>query len=835
MSPEIRKHNPVQIILNSKDYIERSPDLDHRKSKDFYGNLDAEFATHKAKIRERAQNIGNALASSAGSKVTYVKAKLRSDAWAKSHRPTGALFKPQIFPSAGADGLGEPIFEVSAESISRLIESIESAEEESNVRVNPKTQKPDFDPSRARSEVGAIDDLIVSGVADKQSFSTDQALDWLALPGSGRFYVVSIFNPPMSKGDLLAASEPRQELYRDFVAGLNKLTHGVIVFRNSVAESQDDPIFIRPITVKRELAVADLFAHWIQDFAAFEFDQDPAAHDTLLRFLSAHPIVRRVSLPPLLSGSQPSSGARGAKAQVPAKIPDNRYPRVGIIDSGVAAIYDPWVIGRTGYLIAKDRDEFHGTFISGLLVGARAAGNVDDVAKEADGCELFDLDIFPDHTRRGLFDSYYDKGFLSFLLELDNQISLVKDRHQVRIFNLSINVEQEVDENVYGSLANELDKIAIKHDVIIVISSGNLPKGLYRAPWPTVAEKVGGHLLARAGSDRIYQPSESVYAICVGAINPPGKHGHHPGAPAAYARRGPGMKVGIKPDLAHFGGANHQDSGIRSIDSNGNVISGMGSSYAAPLVAKTLATIESRVQGYLSREALVALMVHKASVPGVLRSKELQTIAKQFVGFGVPPSAEDILHTEPNAITMVFESTLLEGLELRFPFAWPKSLVKANGACQGKATMTLVYRPILEPRFGAEFVRVNIDAFLRQSSGNGSWKGHATQVYMTADKKDVNFEKDLIAQGLKWWPIKHYAFESKQGGTGESSDWVIVAKPLVRDGTAFPRDGVPFALILTITHPDKEYGLFDEMKLWLSSSRVEHGNIQTAARILANP
>lgn len=835
MSPEPRKNNPVQIILNSKDYIDRSPDLDRGKSKDFYGNQDSEFIVHKAKIRERAERIGQALASPASAKITYVKAKLRTDAWAKSHRPTGALFKPQAFPSAGAEGLGEPIYEVSAESISRLIESINSAEEETKTRINPTTQRKEFDPSRARSEVGAIEDLIVPEAADRQPFSTSQALDWLATPGSGRFYIVYLYNPPVSKGDLLAAPETRQGLYRDFIAGLNALKGGVIIFRDSVTEAKDDPVFIRPVCVKRELAVADLFSHWIQDFAELEYDGSAGAHESLLGFLSGHPFVRRISLPPILSGTVPGSGSSVQKISIPPKTIGNKYPRVGIIDSGIAAICDPWVLGRTGFLVAQHREQAHGTFIAGLLVAARAAGNIDEVAKEPDGCEIFDLDIFPDHTQKGLFGSYYSNGFLSFLLELDNQISLAKDRHQVRVFNLSINVELEVDEKTYGPYATELDKIAIKHDVIIVISSGNLPKGAYRAPWPTDASRVEGHLLARAGSDRIFQPSESVYSICVGAINTPGVPGHLAGAPAAYARRGPGMKVGIKPDLAHYGGAHHHNTGLHSIDGNGNIIPGMGSSYAAPLVAKTLSTIESRVQGYLTRETLVALMVHKASLPGVLRHKELQTIAKQFVGFGVPPSAEDILQTEPNAITMVFESTLLEGLELRFPFLWPKSLVNETGACLGSAQMTLVYRPILEPSYGAEFVRVNIDAFLRQLSNDGSAKGRATQIYMKGDKKDQNFEKELIAQGLKWWPVKHYGFVSKQGGEGETSNWEVVAKPLVRDGSQFPREGVPFALILTITHPDKDYGLFDEMKLWLSSTRVEHGDIQTAARIRANP
>jgi hypothetical protein len=61
-------------------------------------------------------------------------------------------------------------------------------------------------------------------------------------------------------------------------------------------------------------------------------------------------------------------------------------------------------------------------------------------------------------------------------------------------------------------------------------------------------------------------------------------------APARYSRRGPGLQVGIKPDLAHYGGCgplNDDDpTGLKSADSNGQTVHVCGTSYAAPLIAR---------------------------------------------------------------------------------------------------------------------------------------------------------------------------------------------------------------------------------------------------------
>lgn len=70
---------------------------------------------------------------------------------------------------------------------------------------------------------------------------------------------------------------------------------------------------------------------------------------------------------------------------------------------------------------------------------------------------------------------------------------------------------------------------------------------------PATLDQVLAVLATRTNPDTIFMPCESVRTVAVGALNPPGSS-HIEEAPTTYTRRGPGLRVGVKPDVAHFGG-----------------------------------------------------------------------------------------------------------------------------------------------------------------------------------------------------------------------------------------------------------------------------------------
>jgi hypothetical protein len=111
------------------------------------------------------------------------------------------------------------------------------------------------------------------------------------------------------------------------------------------------------------------------------------------------------------------------------------------------------------------------------------------------------------------------------------------------------------------------------------------------------------------------------------------------------------------------------------------------------------------------------------------------------------------------------------------------SLVEA-GKCSGRARITLVYAPPLDPAFGAEFVRVNLEASLKQRQiepardGSVRYTNQIAARYLPKSAQLAVPEKALIDHGLKWWPAKQY--ESNFVENGSSPLWRLT----VPDGLA---------------------------------------------------
>ena len=385
---------------------------------------------------------------------------------------------------------------------------------------------------------------------------------------------------------------------------------------------------------------------------------------------------------------------------------------------------------------------------------------------------------------------------------MDQAIGEAVQQHGIRVVNLSINAISAVEPDHYSYYAARLDKISERHNVIIVNSAGNLPGSACRAPWPKRPGDAVKYFAARVEADTIFQPTESYRAISVGAINPPGCSVHHNGVPTTYTRRGPGLKVGCKPDVAHFGGNDGSPPGVNhrlvSITPTGAAVTSCGTSFAAPLIAKSLAALENAIEGHLPAHTLRALMIHNCVTPDALSSRGLAALARQFVGFGVPAQTTDMLVTDDSSITLVFRSRIPDDAKrprvLRLDFDWPQSLVDpSTGACRGEATATLVYEPPTDPAYGAEFVRVNLDAKLLQrqpanrKDGSLSFHDRFDQAFLPKTSNQAIAEKDWINYGLKWWPTKHYRTRIPENGIGESSRWRIEVSAVRRAEAAFPK------------------------------------------------
>jgi hypothetical protein len=173
---------------------------------------------------------------------------------------------------------------------------------------------------------------------------------------------------------------------------------------------------------------------------------------------------------------------------------------------------------------------------------------------------------------------------------------------------------------------------------------------------------------------------------------------------------------------------------------------------------------------------------------------------------------------------------------MRFGFEWPASLVDSvTRACSGYVRMTLVYEPPLDPAFGAEFARVNLDASLRQRQAAPRKDGKPSYVDQTAMlglPKTARLplpERALIDHGLKWWPSKKY--EANPTDCGSSADWRLEVTSVTRAETAFPTDGVPFSLVLTIEDPSGQKPIFQTFRRYLQLRGTQIDDIRTALRL----
>lgn len=827
--------SPVQIVLNPENYEEGREAGGGGGRKDFFAHKDREFASHRAALVSQIDAISGILSAQAQGPVGFVKVILRREAWAKSHRPVATLFRPDRVPIVGGGDLGVMIVEAHPTALQLIAAEMEKAEDHTEMRFDPHRGKDVAHPSGRKSETGSIERIELYGPADRRGFSVEEAVAWLSNPMTGSGYEVELFAAVPPRRDWDRLDDGHRRLVESFLAGFRELGFALSVDRLPHLRRHHPVLSVR-VNDSEDGAVLLL-----SDGPASErrrelapFSADISRHVLLLDFLDKHPLVRRIRLPGIVVRSNPKPNEthnRPTSATLPLRDSRRSHPRLGIIDGGISDALSDWVIDRWDVLADVDMDRGHGTFIGGLAVAGASLNGLEN-CPEADGAELVDIAIFPSDTT-GAFANYYSGGLPQFFDEMESAVADARARHNVRIFNMSLNILQPAAPDAYSVHAVRLDRIAEDNNAVIFMSAGNTRPQDERPEWSAdPATSLSG--LATARNDGLLTPAESARNVAVAAVNPYGHDSCIAHAPARYSRRGPGLRAGVKPDLAHIGGSGTKHPvlghGLFSILPNGTIVDGCGTSYATPLVAKTAAALDHAIEGEVSRETLIGLLVHNARLPEPLTAKVLAPVARHLVGFGIPPSADRIMESGDHAITLVFASRIQQGQQINFRFSWPTSLIGQGGKCKGYAKLTLVATPPLDPRFGAEFVRVNINAALQQEQEGGHWKGRLDPLYLPSTREAHAVEAELIEHDLKWSPVKVYEKSFPQG-VGPSSNWRLFIDYLTRAGEMMPDEGVPFTAIITISDPDGEKPVFNDMRQNLQALGTTIADIRTAARI----
>jgi hypothetical protein len=526
--------SPIQIILNDRDYEQARDGGGGGPKKDFFANRDKEFRQHKAALIGQLNTIADTIEGQSQGDVGYLKVILRRSAWAKSHRPLASLFRPDRIAMVGGGDLGEIYFEARPGTLRTIAAEIAKAENETNLKFDEEKGKDVPHPSARRSETGAIEKIDIYGPQDRRSFGVEDGISWLSNPMTGSSYEIELFDVPPPRNQWDAFDEGRQRLYLTFVEGLSSVGHGLTVQRQFVRDQAQPLLSVR---VSQSAAAPTLQLGPSQpverrrdrELAAF----DPALqrHRKLLRFLDNHPLVRHIDLPPVIvrtidgfkvSGQSAAASGRGRprKFSMPDRNSKRSYPRLGVIDGGISRELEDWIIGRWDVLDSSDMDHDHGTFVGGLAVAGNAL-NGSEICPEPDGAEIADLAVYPSDGKPGAFRSYYPDGPSQLFDEIEYAVADAKARHNIRVFNMSLNVQNPAQPDRYSHYAARLDQIAEANDAILFVPTGNTTRQDSRPEW--VADETQALLgLAGARNDALLMPAESVRNVAIAAVNPVG-------------------------------------------------------------------------------------------------------------------------------------------------------------------------------------------------------------------------------------------------------------------------------------------------------------------------
>lgn len=302
--------------------------------------------------------------------------------------------------------------------------------------------------------------------------------------------------------------------------------------------------------------------------------------------------------------------------EVPVIYPEKNknYVTLGILDNGIAHInyLQPWIKKVHTRFLRENTSCTHGTFVAGISLYGDSLEKRQIVCN--DGFYLLDSTVL-DST------SIEEDELLKNIF-----LAIQENHRQVKIWNLSLSVKLEIEEERFSDFGIVLDYLQKKYSVLICKSGGN-----------------GGDFMRKKPKKKLYHGSDSLLALVVASIN-------NQNFSSNFSRLGLGPQNSIKPDIVSYGGElslNEKDSsmdmeGVKSFSTNGNIASSSGTSFANARVSALATTIYQNTckdfKNFSDFDAsfIKALIIHSAKNTD-------KNLTVEEAGFGLPSSSDEIL------------------------------------------------------------------------------------------------------------------------------------------------------------------------------------------------
>lgn len=430
-------------------------------------------------------------------------------------------------------------------------------------------------------------------------------------------------------------------------------------------------------------------------------------------------------------------------------------PTVGVIDTlfDKRVYFGEWVEyhDMVDDNLPKNPDDYrHGTAVDSIIVdGARLNPWLDD------GCGRF---------RVRHYGVAIGSKFSSFTIT--KQIKeIIANNKDIKVWNISLGSNQEVNDNFISAEAAILDKIQYENDVIFVVAGTNKPS---------------------ADIEKIGSPADSINSMVVNAVT-------QNGLSTKYARRGLALSFFAKPDVSYYGGSEEKYIKVCEPLGEANVA---GTSFAAPWIARKLSYLID-ILG-LNREVAKAMIIDAA------RDWNEKPTPEEVALYGhgiVPIKIDDIVHTKEDEIKFLVYDVSEKWNTYNYYFPVPIKDDKYPYI----ARATMCYFPMCDRTQGVDYTNTELNLHF----GRINNKGKIEDIKGDKQNQDVilDNERYFLLEGearerfRKWDNVKYIAERPKNKMMPKKSydnkNWGMEIKT---NNRLDPKDGIGirFGVVVTL-------------------------------------
>lgn len=431
-------------------------------------------------------------------------------------------------------------------------------------------------------------------------------------------------------------------------------------------------------------------------------------------------------------------------------------PTIGVIDTlfDTNVYFAEWVEyhDMVDNSIPKSSADYnHGTSVTSIIVdGPKLNPWLDD------GCGRFKVRHF---------GVAVGAQFSSFTI-IKQIKRIVAENTDIKVWNISLGSNQEVNDNFISAEAAILDQIQYENDVIFVVAGTNKPN-------PNVV-KIGS-------------PADSINSVVVNAVT-------KSGLSTKYSRKGLALSFFAKPDISYYGGS--EEEYIQVCEPLG-AAKVAGTSYAAPWIARKLSYLID-ILG-LNREVAKAMIIDSARAWNVAPTPEEVAL----YGHGVVPiRIEDIIQTKDDEIKFVVTDISEKWNTYNYHFPVPLK----DDCYPYFARATMCYFPICDRAQGVDYTNTELNLHFGRIKDDGKLNE------INNDKQNQNETPDTpqsyILEGearerfRKWDNVKYIAEKIKERKIPKKSysknkNWGMEIKT---NNRLAPQDGIGlrFGIVVTL-------------------------------------